>query len=101
MAEDFVVSELVIPGTYIRVRAEGLIGVGGIATGNVGIVGTVAAGNALANTTVILSDYATARDGYGLYDAFANGTGKLNLTRGIEQLYLNGASTVYARGLVG
>jgi hypothetical protein len=64
-------------------------------------VGTVAAGNALANTTVILSDYATARDGYGLYDAFANGTGKLNLTRGIEQLYLNGASTVYARGLVG
>ena len=29
MAEDFSASSLVVPGTYIRVRAEGLIGVGG------------------------------------------------------------------------
>ena len=40
MAETFSLSELVIPGTYIDVRAEGLIGVGGLSTGNIGIVGT-------------------------------------------------------------
>ena len=33
------IGELIIPGTYIEVRAEGLIGVGGISTGNVGAVG--------------------------------------------------------------
>ncbi|MCB0105106.1 MAG: phage tail sheath subtilisin-like domain-containing protein [Caldilineaceae bacterium] len=40
MAETFNVAEFVIPGTYVRVRAEGLISAGGISTGNVGIVGT-------------------------------------------------------------
>ena len=99
MAEDFAISELIIPGTYIRVRAEGLIGVGGIPTGNIGIVGTVAADNAAANTTLNLSDYATGHDTLGLYDAFGGGAGKLNLTRGLELLYQNGASTVYARAL--
>ena len=29
MAEEFVSASLVLPGTYIRVRSEGLIGVGG------------------------------------------------------------------------
>ena len=38
MAE--VITEMVLPGTYIEVRAEGLISVGGIVTGRVGIVGT-------------------------------------------------------------
>ena len=36
------IAEMVLPGTYIEVRAEGLIGVGSIATGNIGIVGTAA-----------------------------------------------------------
>ena len=44
MAENFSLSELVIPGTYVRVRAEGLISVGGISTGNIGIVGTASEG---------------------------------------------------------
>src|SRR4051812_15386413 len=99
MAEDFAISELIIPGTYIRVRAEGLIGVGGIPTGNIGIVGTVAGDNALANTTVNLSDYATGRNDFNLYDAYSAGAGKLNLTRGLEILYQSGASTVFARPL--
>ena len=38
------IAEMVIPGTYIEVRAEGLIGVGGIVTGNIGIVGTASRG---------------------------------------------------------
>jgi hypothetical protein len=97
MAETFSISELIVPGTYIRVLSEGLIGVGGIPTGNIGVVGTVAAGNANVGTTQILSDYATAQNLFGTYDAFSAGT--LNLTRAIELLYLNGASTVYARAL--
>jgi hypothetical protein len=97
MAEDFAVSELIVPGTYIRVLSEGLIGVGGISTGNIGVVGSVAANNAAVGSTVILSDYATAQAQFDKYDAFS--IGKLNLTRSIELLYQNGASTVYARGL--
>ncbi len=97
MAETFSMSELIVPGTYIRVLAEGLIGVGGISTGNIGIVGSVAANNALVGQTVILSDYASAQDQFGRYDTLASG--KLNLTRSIELLYLNGASTVYVRAL--
>ena len=38
------IAEMVIPGTYIEVRSEGLISVGSIATGNIGIVGTAARG---------------------------------------------------------
>jgi hypothetical protein len=97
MDQTFSLSELIVPGTYIRVDSEGLISVGGIPTGNIGVVGSVPSGNAAAGTTVILSDYATAQATFGVYDAFS--AGLLNLTRAIELLYLNGASTVYARGL--
>jgi hypothetical protein len=31
------ITEMIIPGTYIEVRSEGLIGVAGVATGNVGV----------------------------------------------------------------
>ena len=40
MAEEFVNANLILPGTYIRVRSEGLIGVAGISTGNIGVFGT-------------------------------------------------------------
>jgi len=33
-------AEQIVPGTYVRVLAEGLISVGGISAGNIGIVGT-------------------------------------------------------------
>lgn len=94
MAEDFSVSELIIPGTYIRVRAEALIGVGGISTGNIGIVGTAAT---VPDSTVNLSDYETAKAEFGMYDPFT--TAANNLTRGIEILFRNGARTVYARAI--
>ena len=45
MAEEFVNANLILPGTYIRVRSEGLIGVAGISTGNIGVVGTAVAGH--------------------------------------------------------
>ena len=94
MAETFALSSLVVPGTFIRVRAEGLISVGGISAGNVGIVGTASQGF---GETHILSDYEEARTTFGDYDALSAGT--LNLTRGLEQLYRNGARIVFARAL--
>jgi hypothetical protein len=109
MAETFSLSELVIPGTYIDVRAEGLIGVGGLSTGNIGIVGTAPKPGEngqppqIPTETVILSDYATAQETFGRYDAFRDSdgeiAGKLNLTRALELLYRNGARTVFARAL--
>lgn len=115
MAENFAVSSLIVPGTYIRVRAEGLISVGGIPTGNIGIIGTarkqsldeegkpVVDGDGdpvfedIYNQTYTLSDYASAREALGTYDAYA--THKLNLVRAIELLFQNGARTIYARPL--
>jgi len=94
MSENFTFAELVVPGTFIRVRAEGLIGVGGISTGNIGIVGTASSG---VGATHVLDDYEAAKTTFGNYDAFTDA--KLNLTRGLELLYLNGARTVYARGV--
>jgi hypothetical protein len=96
MAETFSLSELVVPGTYIRVSAEGLISAGGISTGNIGIVGTAATAD---GETHVLSDYGTARETFGTYDAFDGGDGTLNLTRGLELAYRNGARIVFARAL--
>jgi len=120
MAETFALSELVIPGTYVQVRAEGLISAGGISSGNIGIVGTarkmiqqvddegdpvvdgegdpvmiVDAG--IYGVTHVFSDYASAQEALGVYDA--NSTAQFNLMRAMEVLFRNGARTVYARAL--
>lgn len=108
MAETFSLSELIIPGTYVQVRAEGLISVGGVSTGNIGIVGTAErpvdspvspVDEDIYGTTFNLSDYASARELFGNYDVYDGGAGKRNLTRALELLYQNGARTVYARAL--
>lgn len=96
MAETFTLSELVVPGTYVRVSAEGLIGAAGISTGNIGIVGTAAN---VDGETHLFGDYATARTEFDLYDAYDDGAGALNLTRAVELAYRNGARSVYARAL--
>jgi hypothetical protein len=91
------IAEMVIPGTYIEVRAEGLISVTSPATGNIGVVGTASRGPV--GTVVPLGSYADAIDTFGAYDAFANPTlaaTPLTLTRAIEQLYTGGAGSVYA-----
>ncbi|HKI04640.1 MAG TPA: phage tail sheath C-terminal domain-containing protein [Thermoanaerobaculia bacterium] len=119
MAETFNLSEFVIPGTYVQVRAEGLIGVGGVSTGNVGIVGTarvpkldaqgrpvVEGGNpvfdeALYGVTRVVPDYKGAVETFGRYDKSTpgTGTGQRNLTRALELLFAGGARTVYARAV--
>jgi hypothetical protein len=89
------ITEMIIPGTYIEVRAEGLIGVSGIATGNVGVVGTASKGPV--GEVVILSAFSDARQTFGDYDAWAGGAqDELTLVRALQQLFGNGASTVYA-----
>ena len=90
------ITEMILPGTYIEVRSEGLIGVGGISTGNIGIVGTASRGPV--NQAVILGSYQEAVDTFGSYDAFpANGSdAHLSLTRTLEQVFRGGGSSVYA-----
>jgi len=96
MPETFTLSELTIPGTYIRVSAEGLVTAGAISTGNIGIVGTAAEAD---EETHVFSDYATARSEVGEYDEFNAGAGSQNLTRGLELLYRNRGRTVFARAV--
>jgi hypothetical protein len=92
------IAEMILPGTYIEVRSEGLIGVGGISTGNIGIVGTANKGPV--NQVEILGSYSEALDLFGSYDRFVT-TGTptptpLTLTRALEQVFKGGGSTVYA-----
>jgi hypothetical protein len=92
------IGEMILPGTYIDVRAEGLIGVVGIPTGNIGVVGTANRGNV--GEVQILGSYSDALEVFGSYDAFpaasADQPNALTLTRTCEQLFAGGASTVYA-----
>ena len=94
MAEEFVSANLVLPGTYIRVRSEGLIGVGGISTGNIGLVGTATDG---VGETHNLSSADEAVENFGASDAVT--TRALNLTRIATELFKGGARTIYARGV--
>jgi hypothetical protein len=90
-------AEMIIPGTYITVRSEGLISAGRIATGIVGVVGTASAGKV--GHPVTLSGFAAAREIFGLPDDFGNpvdGANALTLTRALQHIYANGASTVIA-----
>jgi len=94
MAEEFVSANLVLPGTYIRVRSEGLIGVGGISTGNIGLVGTASDG---VGETHNLSSADEAVEHFGASDTVA--TRNLNLTRIATELFKGGARTIYAHGV--
>jgi hypothetical protein len=91
------IAEMVIPGTYIEVRAEGLISVGGIATGNVGVVGT--AGRGPTGAVLAVGSLAEATDLFGLPDAFGDPretNHPLTLVRTLEQAFAGGARNVFA-----
>ena len=96
MAETFSLSELIVPGAYIRVQAEALIGIGGVSTGNIGMVGTASDG---AGETHLFSEYGEISAAVGDYDAYDDGNGDLNLGRALELAYRTGAGTVFARAL--
>jgi len=92
--ETFSLGSLVVPGTYVQVRADALIAGAAVSTGNIGIVGTA---SATPPDTEILSGFDDAVNAFGAYDAFSSG--KLNLSRGLEVAYRNGGGVTYAIGL--
>ena len=89
------ITETILPGTYIEVRAEGLLSVGAIATGNVGVVGTSERGDA---SLARLTSYDDARARFGEPGTWDPGAGEDNhaLVRSLRLLFENGAQTVYA-----
>lgn len=96
------IAEMVLPGTYIEVRSEGLISVGSIATGNIGIVGTAAKGPL--NQVVPLGSAAETVEVFGPPDSFASpaeSATPLTLVRGLNQVFAGGGSTVYAVRIAG
>jgi len=96
------IAEMVLPGTYIEVRSEGLIAVGSIATGNIGIVGTAAKGPL--DTVVPLGGATEAVDVFGPADLFsspAEAAGPLTLVRALNHVFAGGGSTVYAVRIAG
>lgn len=92
--------EMILPGTYIEVRAEGLLSVGAIATGNIGIIGTAEMGSA---DIQIITSYEQARARFGEpggWDEHDTADTNLTLVRAMRYLFDDGASTVYARRVV-
>lgn len=100
--------EMILPGTYIEVRDEGLIVPGPISISNLGIVGTAARGrlaNANDPTTIYTpSNLGEAREIFGQYDALNNPTltgNELTLVRALELAYASGANRVFAARVAG
>lgn len=94
------VTEMIVPGTYIEVRAEGLLSVGAISTGNVGVIGTAEKGD---DGIAVLSSLEESRARFGeagLWDQSA-GAPNVHLVRALRYLFENGARTVYARRVRG
>ena len=97
MAE--VITEMILPGTYIEVRAEGLLTIGAIATGNVGVLGTAEMGN---GSVQILSSFEEGRAKFGDSGAWDETDpqateGNLTLVRALRLIFDNGGRTVYAK----
>lgn len=89
--------EMILPGTYIEVRAEKLIAAPPIGISNVGIVGTASRGKL--NTAMTPSSLSEAREIFGPPDAFDNPTepgAELTLMRALELAYASGAQKVFA-----
>jgi hypothetical protein len=88
-------AEMILPGTYIEVRPEGLNVPGRVTVGTIGIVGTASKGPL--NDPTILGSYLEARAKFGDYDAWIDGaSGELTLVRALELAFNHGASNVVA-----
>ncbi|NEO76270.1 DUF2586 family protein [Moorena sp. SIO4G3] len=86
---------MVLPGTYIEVRDEGLISPGGVVTGNIGIVGTAEKGPV--DEVQLLGSLSEAKEIFGKSDEWQDDTkNELTLIRALELIYQNGGQTVYA-----
>ena len=89
------ITETILPGTYIEVRSEGLLSIGNLSTGNIGLVGTAERGSTRLERLSSIAD-ATGRFGEpGRWDASARDA-NLSLVRAAQLLFDNGATTIYA-----
>lgn len=90
-----IITETILPGTYIEVRSEGLLSIGAVATGNIALIGTAERGGAAIEN---LSSYEEGRALFGEPGAWdpAAGINNLALVRALKLLFANGARTVYA-----
>jgi hypothetical protein len=87
--------EMVLPGTYIEVRPEGLIVPGRVSVGTVGIVGTAEKGPLDVPTAV--GSYLEARQLFGDYDTWIDGKkNELTLVRAVEIANAHGATSMIA-----
>ncbi len=88
-------AEMVLPGTYIEVRPEGLIVPGRVTVGTVGVVGT--AGRGALDTPVAVGGFLDARERFGPYDPWVDGeSNELTLVRAIEIAAAHGATSIIA-----
>ena len=88
-------AELVLPGVFVEVRAEGLMLPQGVTVGNLGVVGTASKGPI--GQPVILGSYAEAKETFGDYDPWNDESGgKLTLVRALELAFRHGATTLIA-----
>jgi len=88
-------AEMVLPGTYIEVRPEGLIVPGRVTVGTVGIIGTAQKGPA--GRATVLGSYVEAREHFGDYDAWIDGaSGELTLVRALQLAHAHGATSFIA-----
>ena len=90
-----VITETILPGTYIEVRAEGLLTVGALATGNVGVIGTAERGGTDIESISSYEDAVATFGEPGDWDSSA-GEDNLGLVRALKLVFDNGANTVYA-----
>ena len=88
--------EIILPGTYVTVRDEGLVTAGRVVTGNIGIVGTAEKGPL--NEVKIIGSFTEAQELFGQADEdySSENTTPLTLMRAIELIFNNGGRTVYA-----
>lgn len=100
--------EMILPGTYIEVRDEGLIVPGPISIGNVGIVGTARRGKLASaddpTTVYTPTNLGEARETFGEYDPWDDKEeppNELTLVRAMELAYANGAQRVFAVRVAG
>ena len=92
------IAEMKIPGTYIEVRAEGLIAVGAISTGNIGIVGTAGRGSGQPGAGARLAGrgHRPVRPAPTRSRRPRVTDSPLTLVRALEQAFAGGARNVFA-----
>ena len=88
-------AEMILPGVYIEERAEALIVPGRVTVGTLGVVGTASKGPI--GEPKLLGSYTEAREVFGDYDPWVDGTSaELTLVRALQLAFAAGATRAFA-----